>query len=148
MHRTFLTVPMEYSFSESHRGRAIFAFMFISSIHFLRRRGGRVRRAARGARRVGAGRGARGAGADREKEWDEEREGEREWDEELETYTPGPLAIKVSLGLHKTIYQVNGVLGVSASSEKERADLGAGAIWGAFGCPVAPREEEGEGMYL
>jgi hypothetical protein len=43
---------------------------------------------------------------------------------------------------------VNGVLGVYASPEKERADLGAGAMWGAFGCPVAPGEEEGEGMNL
>ncbi|KAJ7932895.1 hypothetical protein B0H13DRAFT_754194 [Mycena leptocephala] len=37
----------------------------------------------------------------------------REEDEELETYTPGPPAIKVSLGLHKTIYQVNGTVGVT-----------------------------------
>ncbi|KAJ7932938.1 hypothetical protein B0H13DRAFT_754415 [Mycena leptocephala] len=37
----------------------------------------------------------------------------KEGDEELETYTPGPPAIKVSLGLHKTIYQVNGTVGVT-----------------------------------
>ncbi|KAF8180332.1 hypothetical protein K438DRAFT_1725596 [Mycena galopus ATCC 62051] len=51
----------------------------------------------------------------------------------LERYTPGPPAIKVSLGLRKNVYQVNGVVGVG----KERLDdLNAAAMWAYFGCPV------------
>ncbi|KAJ7932899.1 hypothetical protein B0H13DRAFT_2262935 [Mycena leptocephala] len=55
-------------------------------------------------------------------------EGKEKEDEELETYTPGPPAIKVSLGLHKTIYQVNGTVGVTVGE-----DLNAAAMWGVFG---------------
>ncbi|KAJ7855828.1 hypothetical protein B0H13DRAFT_1727879 [Mycena leptocephala] len=64
---------------------------------------------------------------------------------ELETYTPGPPAIKVSLGLHKTIYQVNGTVGVTVG--KEREDLNAAAMWGVFGCPIRAGEEDGEEMF-
>ncbi|KAJ7932942.1 hypothetical protein B0H13DRAFT_2512813 [Mycena leptocephala] len=71
------------------------------------------------------------------KEEDEEKEKEGEGDEELETYTPGPPAIKVSLGLNKTIYQVNGTVGVTVG--KEREDLNAAAMWAVFGCPIRAR---------
>ncbi|KAJ7804129.1 hypothetical protein B0H14DRAFT_3154138 [Mycena olivaceomarginata] len=147
MHRTFLTVPMEYSFSESHRGRAIFAFMFLSRVFTF---SGDAADAF-GALPAGHNAWAQGEFCSTFYGCPLQATPKRrqvELLEDLETYTPGPLAIKVSLGLHKTIYQVNGVLGVSASPEKERADLGAGAMWGAVGCPVAPGEEEGEGMYL
>ncbi|KAJ7855823.1 hypothetical protein B0H13DRAFT_2079331 [Mycena leptocephala] len=66
----------------------------------------------------------------------------REEDEELETYTPGPPAIKVSLGLQKTISQVNGAVGVTVS--KEREGLNAAAMWGVFGCAV--EDADGEEM--
>ncbi|KAJ6452884.1 hypothetical protein C8R47DRAFT_262616 [Mycena vitilis] len=65
--------------------------------------------------------------------------------EELDRYTPGVPAIKVSLGLKKNVYQVNGVVGVG---KETRDDLNAAAIWGYFGCPVSPGEEDGEGMRL
>ncbi|KAJ7932931.1 hypothetical protein B0H13DRAFT_2512801 [Mycena leptocephala] len=69
----------------------------------------------------------------------------REEDEELEleTYTPGLPAIKVSLGLHKTIYQVNGAVGVTVG--KEREDLNAGAMWGVFGIDYERGAEDGRG---
>ncbi|KAJ7607785.1 hypothetical protein DFH06DRAFT_1111764 [Mycena polygramma] len=66
-------------------------------------------------------------------------------DAELDRYTPGVPAIKVSLGLKKNVYQVNGVVGVG---KETRDDLNAAAIWGYFGCPVSPGEEDGEGMRL
>ncbi|KAJ7100583.1 hypothetical protein C8R43DRAFT_247667 [Mycena crocata] len=62
-------------------------------------------------------------------------------DDELEWYTPGPPAIKVSLGLHKNAYQVNGVVGVG---KETRDDLNAAAMWGYFGCPV--EDPDGEEM--
>ncbi|KAJ7932884.1 hypothetical protein B0H13DRAFT_2178780 [Mycena leptocephala] len=71
------------------------------------------------------------------------REGDEEL--ELETYTPGPPAIKVSLGLKKTIYHVNGAVGVTVG--KEREDLNAAAMWAVFGRPIRAGEEDGEEMY-
>ncbi|KAJ7229572.1 iron uptake cluster protein [Mycena haematopus] len=67
-------------------------------------------------------------------------------EEELERYTPGEPAIKVSLGLKKTVYQVNGLVGVG---KETRDDLNAGAMWAYFGCPVDAdgAEGDGEGMY-
>ncbi|KAJ6535104.1 hypothetical protein B0H19DRAFT_1184979 [Mycena capillaripes] len=56
----------------------------------------------------------------------------------LERYTPGPPAIKVSLGLRKNVYQVNGVVGVG---KETRDDLNAASLWGYFGCPVGEEEE-------
>ncbi|KAJ7932901.1 hypothetical protein B0H13DRAFT_2262936 [Mycena leptocephala] len=64
---------------------------------------------------------------------------------ELETYTPGPPAIKVSLGLHKTIYQVNGTVGVTVG--KEREDLNAAVMWAVFGRPIRAGEEDGEEIH-
>ncbi|KAJ7666838.1 hypothetical protein DFH06DRAFT_252174 [Mycena polygramma] len=66
-------------------------------------------------------------------------------DAELDRYTPGVPAIKVSLGLKKNVYQVNGIVGVG---KETRDDLNAAAIWGYFGCPVPAGEEDGEGMRL
>ncbi|KAK7028574.1 apoptosis-inducing factor B [Favolaschia claudopus] len=59
-------------------------------------------------------------------------------DEPLERYTPGPPAIKVSLGLKKNVYQVNGVVGVGKETQD---DLNAAAIWGYFGSPVVEEPE-------
>ncbi|KAJ7903701.1 hypothetical protein B0H14DRAFT_2666009 [Mycena olivaceomarginata] len=56
----------------------------------------------------------------------------------LEQYTPGVPAIKVSLGLKKNVYQVNGVVGVG---KETRDDLNAASIWSYFGCPVADEAE-------
>ncbi|KAJ7127888.1 hypothetical protein C8R44DRAFT_100464 [Mycena epipterygia] len=62
------------------------------------------------------------------------QDGVKDQDEdELEQYTPGPPAIKVSLGLKKNVYEVNGVVGVG---KETRDDLNAASIWSYFGCPV------------
>ncbi|KAJ7279400.1 hypothetical protein C8J57DRAFT_1059005 [Mycena rebaudengoi] len=53
-------------------------------------------------------------------------------EDDLELYTPGPPAIKVSLGLKKNVFQVNGVVGVG---KEERDDLNAAAMWSVFGFP-------------
>ncbi|KAF7319844.1 Glycoside hydrolase family 5 protein [Mycena kentingensis (nom. inval.)] len=60
-------------------------------------------------------------------------------DPELTRYVPGAPAIKVSLGMRKNVYQVNGVVGVGKES---RDDLNAASIWGYFGCPMVLGEEE------
>ncbi|KAJ7763430.1 hypothetical protein B0H16DRAFT_1661769 [Mycena metata] len=67
-------------------------------------------------------------------------------DVELERYTPGPPAIKVSLGLVSAVFSIpsaasplNGELGVG---KETRDDLNAASIWGYFGCPVGEGEEE------
>ncbi|KAJ7040603.1 hypothetical protein C8F04DRAFT_1219734 [Mycena alexandri] len=65
-------------------------------------------------------------------------------DVELERYTPGPPAIKVSLGLKKNVYQVNGEVGLGAET---RDDLNAASIWGYFGCPIGEGEGEEAGMW-
>ncbi|KAJ7187262.1 hypothetical protein C8R46DRAFT_936371 [Mycena filopes] len=65
---------------------------------------------------------------------------------ELERYTPGPPAIKVSLGLTTNAYQVDGVVGIG---REVREDLGAGAMWGYFGCPVdVDVDADDSAMYL
>ncbi|KAJ6632255.1 hypothetical protein B0H10DRAFT_1976725 [Mycena sp. CBHHK59/15] len=69
------------------------------------------------------------------------RRDERLADEALELYTPGAPAIKVSLGLKKNVYQVNGVVGVG---KEERDDLNAPAIWSYFGFQIKDEAE----MYL
>ncbi|PBK68507.1 FAD/NAD(P)-binding domain-containing protein [Armillaria solidipes] len=61
-------------------------------------------------------------------------------DEPLELYTPGLPAIKVSLGLTRGVYQVDGVIGVNNDGVE---DLQAPAVWAYYGIQV-----EGEdGMY-
>jgi hypothetical protein len=47
----------------------------------------------------------------------------------------------------KTIYHVNGTVGVGVTVGKEREDLNAAAMWMVFGCPIRAGEEDGEGMY-
>ncbi|KAJ7015954.1 hypothetical protein C8F04DRAFT_1283618 [Mycena alexandri] len=71
---------------------------------------------------------------------DARAEGETTAELELKRHTPGPPAIKVSLGLRKNVYQVNGEVGVGTET---RDDLNAAAIWGYFGCPVEEAEEAG-----
>ncbi|EIN06508.1 FAD/NAD(P)-binding domain-containing protein [Punctularia strigosozonata HHB-11173 SS5] len=51
-------------------------------------------------------------------------------DLELEHYTPGPPAIKVSLGITKSVYQINGVVGVKDDGTE---DLDAAGVWAYFG---------------
>ncbi|PBK88257.1 FAD/NAD(P)-binding domain-containing protein [Armillaria gallica] len=61
-------------------------------------------------------------------------------DEPLELYTPGPPAIKVSLGLTRDVYQLDGVIAVNNDGVE---DLQAPAVWAYYGIQV-----EGEdGMY-
>ncbi|KAJ6511015.1 hypothetical protein C8R45DRAFT_814405 [Mycena sanguinolenta] len=62
-----------------------------------------------------------------------------EGDDELERYEPREPAIKVSLGLKKTVYQVNGLVGVGA---EKRDDLNAAAMWSYFGSPVREGGED------
>ncbi|KAI0668115.1 FAD/NAD-P-binding domain-containing protein [Trametes maxima] len=60
-----------------------------------------------------------------------ERGAERsENDLELEKYAPGAPAIKVSLGLTKSVYQYQGMIG---TRDKEPADLDVHLIWRYFG---------------
>ncbi|KAF9073475.1 hypothetical protein BDP27DRAFT_1215895, partial [Rhodocollybia butyracea] len=61
--------------------------------------------------------------------------------EPLEHYKPGSPAIKVSLGLTKAAYEVNGVVGTSNDGVP---DLNAAAMWGYFGYEV----EKDEDMYF
>ncbi|KAK0492526.1 hypothetical protein EDD18DRAFT_1410347 [Armillaria luteobubalina] len=59
-------------------------------------------------------------------------------DEPLELYTPGPPAIKVSLGLTKGVYQVDGVIGVNNDGVE---DLQAPAVWAYYGIQVEGEEQ-------
>ncbi|KAI0086027.1 hypothetical protein BDY19DRAFT_895578 [Irpex rosettiformis] len=59
---------------------------------------------------------------------------------ELEEYHPGEPAIKVSLGLHKSLYQVQGVVGTKTDVTE---DLDAPLMWKMYG--IEPTEE---GMQL
>ncbi|KAK0477886.1 hypothetical protein IW261DRAFT_1484350 [Armillaria novae-zelandiae] len=59
-------------------------------------------------------------------------------DEPLELYTPGPAAIKVSLGLTKGVYQVDGVIGVNNYGVE---DLQAPAVWAYYGIQVEGEDE-------
>ncbi|OBZ73235.1 Apoptosis-inducing factor B [Grifola frondosa] len=52
---------------------------------------------------------------------------------ELERYVPGPPAIKVSLGLTKSVYQIQGVVG---TRDSDSADLDAHLMWRYFGMEV------------
>ncbi|KAH7925986.1 FAD/NAD(P)-binding domain-containing protein [Leucogyrophana mollusca] len=69
-----------------------------------------------------------------------DREGQNEG-EELELYTPGPPAIKVSLGLTRSVYEVNGIVGVR---EDGNEDLNAKAMWASYGM----RDVGEEGMHV
>ncbi|KAF8641752.1 hypothetical protein AX16_009829 [Volvariella volvacea WC 439] len=60
--------------------------------------------------------------------------------EELEEYSPGPPGIKVSLGLTKAVYQINGTVGVLTDG---KPDLQAALIWPFFGIKV----EKDDDMY-
>ncbi|TDL14612.1 hypothetical protein BD410DRAFT_902966 [Rickenella mellea] len=51
-------------------------------------------------------------------------------EDELELYTPNPPAIKVSLGLTKSVYEINGVIG---TKDDGNGDLDAGLMWRYFG---------------
>ncbi|CAL1702880.1 unnamed protein product [Somion occarium] len=53
-------------------------------------------------------------------------EGKDEKEVELEKYTPGPPAIKISLGLTKALFQINGVVGKKSDVSE---DLDAPAMW-------------------
>ncbi|KAG6887788.1 hypothetical protein C0992_010740 [Termitomyces sp. T32_za158] len=59
--------------------------------------------------------------------------------EPLEQYTPGPPAIKVSLGLDTAVFQSQGVVGRREGGARE--DLGAALMWPALGYAVAEGEE-------
>jgi hypothetical protein len=59
-------------------------------------------------------------------------------DSELEEYTPGPPAIKVSLGLTKSVYEVNGVVGTNGDGVD---DLDAAAMWAAHGMRDVSEED-------
>ncbi|KAH9895611.1 hypothetical protein C8Q73DRAFT_688697 [Cubamyces lactineus] len=58
---------------------------------------------------------------------------EQEEDLELDKYVPGEPAIKVSLGLTKSVYQFQGMIG---TRDKEPADLDVHLIWRYFGHKV------------
>ncbi|KAI0708726.1 iron uptake cluster protein [Cerioporus squamosus] len=51
----------------------------------------------------------------------------------LQKYNPGPPAIKVSLGLNKSVYQFQGMIG---TKEQEQVDLDVHLIWRYFGYQV------------
>ncbi|KAF5319705.1 hypothetical protein D9619_008513 [Psilocybe cf. subviscida] len=59
-------------------------------------------------------------------------------EEPLEEYTPGPPAIKVSLGLERAVYQVGPNIGVKTDGVP---DLQAAAIWPYFGIKVEKDED-------
>ncbi|KAJ7579263.1 hypothetical protein C8J56DRAFT_1030584 [Mycena floridula] len=56
----------------------------------------------------------------------------------LTRYIPGPPAIKVSLGLTKSVYQVNGAVGVKNDGVD---DLRAASVWPYFGITVEDESE-------
>ncbi|KAI0354558.1 FAD/NAD(P)-binding domain-containing protein [Trametes cingulata] len=68
-------------------------------------------------------------------------EGADEEDLELEKYVPGAPAIKVSLGLTKSVYQFQGMIG---TRDKEPADLDVHLIWRYFGHRVDREDLERE----
>ncbi|KAG2136600.1 uncharacterized protein EDB93DRAFT_1168540 [Suillus bovinus] len=59
-------------------------------------------------------------------------------DLELEEYAPGPPAIKVSLGMTKSVYEVNGVVGTKNDGVE---DLNAAAMWAAYGMRDVSEED-------
>lgn len=63
---------------------------------------------------------------------------EGDLDSELEEYAPGPPAIKVSLGMTKSVYEVNGVVGTRNDGVE---DLNAAAMWAACGLRNVSEED-------
>ncbi|KAG2366112.1 hypothetical protein BDR07DRAFT_1607088 [Suillus spraguei] len=59
-------------------------------------------------------------------------------DLELEEYVPGPPAIKLSLGITKSVYEVNGVVGTKNDGVE---DLNAAAMWAANGMRDVSEED-------
>ncbi|KAG1880991.1 hypothetical protein F4604DRAFT_1578323 [Suillus subluteus] len=59
-------------------------------------------------------------------------------DSELEEYTPGPPAIKVTLGMTKSVYEVNGIVGTKNDGVE---DLNAAAMWAACGIQDVNEED-------
>jgi hypothetical protein len=57
---------------------------------------------------------------------------------ELEEYAPGPPAIKVSLGMTKSVYEVNGVVGTKNDGVE---DLNAAVMWAAYGMRNVSEED-------
>ncbi|KAG1896744.1 uncharacterized protein F5891DRAFT_958144 [Suillus fuscotomentosus] len=57
---------------------------------------------------------------------------------ELEEYAPGPPAIKVTLGMTKSVYEVNGVVGTKTDGVE---DLGVAVMWAARGMRNVTEEE-------
>ncbi|EAU83599.2 Fer8 [Coprinopsis cinerea okayama7 len=64
--------------------------------------------------------------------------GNKEEEEALEQYTAGPPAIKVSLGLRHSVYQLGDLTGTKDDGED---DLQAGAIWPLYGIKVEKDED-------
>ncbi|KAF8054707.1 hypothetical protein FPV67DRAFT_1550966 [Lyophyllum atratum] len=58
--------------------------------------------------------------------------------EPLERYTPGPPAIKVTLGLGKSVFQSQGVIG---RKEGEPDDLNAASMWPMFGIVITDEDQ-------
>jgi hypothetical protein len=63
---------------------------------------------------------------------------ENDLDSELEEYAPGPPAIKVSLGMTKSVYEVNGVVGTKNDGVE---DLNAAVMWAACGMRNVSEED-------
>lgn len=61
-----------------------------------------------------------------------------ELDSELEEYAPGPPAIKVTLGMTKSVYEVNGIVGTKNDGVE---DLNAAAMWAACGIQDVNEED-------
>ncbi|KAG2136596.1 uncharacterized protein EDB93DRAFT_1253891 [Suillus bovinus] len=59
-------------------------------------------------------------------------------DSELEEYAPGPPAIKVTLGITKSVYEVNGVVGTRNDGVE---DLNAAVTWAACGMRDVSEED-------
>ncbi|KAG1769938.1 hypothetical protein EV702DRAFT_1140286 [Suillus placidus] len=62
----------------------------------------------------------------------------KDLDSELEEYAPGPPAIKVSLGMTKSVYEVNGVVGTKNDGVE---DLNAAVMWAACGMSDVSEED-------
>jgi NADH dehydrogenase FAD-containing subunit len=59
-------------------------------------------------------------------------------DSELEEYAPGPPAIKVTLGITKSVFEVNGIVGIKNDGVE---DLNAAAMWVAHGMRDVSEED-------
>ncbi|KAF5376414.1 hypothetical protein D9615_008585 [Tricholomella constricta] len=60
-------------------------------------------------------------------------------DEPLELYTPGPPSIKVSLGLGKSVFQSDGIIGCR---DGDPDDLGAARMWPLYGNAITDDNDE------